>query len=70
MSPLEMKGFFGMAQVIGAKSLGVVLLTSAFDDWPPPTFGKLCIADRRKKSSVLMVNSTIQEFFSRENLQE
>ena len=31
ISPLEMRGLFGMAQVIGAKSLGVILITDKYN---------------------------------------
>ena len=36
ISPLEMMGMFGMAQVIGAKSLGINVLTDKDTKWPPP----------------------------------
>ena len=36
ISPLEMLGMFGMAQVIGAKSLGINMLTDRDTWWPPP----------------------------------
>ena len=36
ISPLEMMGMFGMAQVIGAKSLGINVLTERDTWWPPP----------------------------------
>ena len=36
ISPLEMMGMFGMAQVIGAKSLGINVLTDRDTWWPPP----------------------------------
>ena len=39
VSPLEMMGMFGMAQVIGAKSLGVNVLTDKDTKWPPPKVG-------------------------------
>ena len=35
--PLDMKGLFGMAQVIGAKSLGLVLLTERNIQWDAPS---------------------------------
>ena len=37
VSPLEMEGLFGMAQVIGAKTLGVVLVTDRYNHWDAPT---------------------------------
>ena len=39
ISPLEMKGMFGMAQVIGAKSHGINVLTDRDTKWPPPKVG-------------------------------
>ena len=36
ISPLEMRGLFGMAQVIGAKTLGVVLVTEKYSRWAAP----------------------------------
>ena len=36
ISPLEMMGMFGMAQVIGAKSLCINVLTDRDTWWPPP----------------------------------
>ena len=36
ISPLEMRGLFGMAQVIGAKTLGVVLVTEKYSRWTAP----------------------------------
>ena len=36
ISPLEMKGLFGMAQVIGAKTLGVMLVTDKYNHWDAP----------------------------------
>ena len=36
ISPLEIMGLFGMAQVIGAKSLGMNVLTDRDTWWPPP----------------------------------
>ena len=40
ISPLEMMGMFGMAQVIGARSLGINVLTDKDTKWPPPRLTK------------------------------
>ena len=40
ISPLEMRGLFGMAQVIGAKTLGVVLVTEKYSKWEAPKHTK------------------------------
>ena len=36
ISPIEMMGMFGMAQVIGAKTHGVEILTPDLKQWRPP----------------------------------